>query len=100
MSKPGLAGSARAALMRLWGRADAHYPRSSRAVLFVGATAAMRLVFGGGWLGLLVDAALIVLAIAYWRRLSQLWADSTEPDHAPDADEAGEPLYADVPADR
>ena len=100
MSKPGLAGSVRAAVMRLWGRADARYPRLSRAVLFVVATAAMRAVFGGGWLGLLVDAALIVLAIAYWSRLSQLWADSAEPDPAPDADEATEPLFAEAPVSK
>jgi hypothetical protein len=106
MSKPAYAAAARSALARSWARADASYPRLSRAVLFLLATAAMWLVFGGGWLGLLVEASLIVLAVAYWTRLSQLWADSAEPgiESGPAElvgyDEASEGLYLEAPGPR
>jgi hypothetical protein len=103
MSKAGLAPSARAVLLRRWGRVDASYPRLSRGVLFLLGTAAMWMVFGGGWLGLLVEAALIVLAVAYWGRVSQLWANLSDPAAAPGAqpeiglDESSERLCAEVP---
>jgi hypothetical protein len=103
MSKAGLAASARAVVLRRWARADASYPRLSRGVLFLLGTAAMWVVFGGGWLGLLVEAALIVLAVAYWGRISQLWDNLSDPAAASGAqpgmglDESSERLYAEAP---
>jgi hypothetical protein len=100
MPKP--AATARSVAARAWARADASYPRLSRGAAFSLATAAMWLVFGGGWLGLLVDAGLIALAIAYWSRLSQLWIQSAEPTAEPKPaglagpDEASERLHAEA----
>jgi hypothetical protein len=105
MPKPRLTATARTALGRLWARADARHPRVARGGLFVLATAAMWMLFGGGWLGLLVDAALVVLAVVYWTRVSRLWANMGQPDTDAEAatdmlvglDESSERLYAEAP---